>query len=469
MKTFTLLLLAALCILLQPTLLSSQTITLKSLWVKKASVSTMAFTSDGVRLVTGGVRSDNTAFGIINIWRVKDSTLLHTVTDSRMGTTDDIAISKNDTTIISGHGSVECAGEGACGAVLPGMFKTSITGNIKRFINDSGYIIPAVAYSPDNTTIATGTNFNNTGNILIYDSAFHLKLVLQNHVIETASLKFTPDGKYLVSGNDSNYEGTVKIWDYKTGKLIRTLINGDYVTGGGAAPLIDISPDGQYIAGGGGGYNMATRIWRVSDGALIFTLPINSGEYYGNNTPVFTPDGNYVVSGITLYSSGIGFHGFINFWRLSNGALVKTINDNYGAPQSGGIRTLTFSKVKNYFAYSVDDELKMFSLSGLSNSQNIAGTISDAVKTGNESYHTSAFPNPFKTLATITYKLASKQKVSLCVYDMEGRKIVCLVNGEKEAGTYTATFNAGKLYAGMYIYKLITEENTKTGNVVLIK
>ena len=225
MEIFTSSLFAALFILLLPAFVSSQTITLKQLWVKNASVSTMEFTSDGVKLVTGGIRSDNTAFGNINIWRVKDSTLLHTITDSRMGTTNDVDISKNDTMILSGHGSVECAGDGACSAVLPGLFKTSIFGNKKKFLNDSGYIIPAIAYSPDNTMIAAGTNFNNTGNIFIYDSAFHLQRVLHNHVIETASLKFTPDGRYLVSGNDSNYKGSVIIWDYKTGKFIRNMAN----------------------------------------------------------------------------------------------------------------------------------------------------------------------------------------------------------------------------------------------------
>ena len=447
----------------------SQTITLKQLWVKKASVSAMEFTSDGIRLVTGGIRSDNTAFGNINIWRVKDSVLLHTITDSRMGTTNDVDISKNDTMILSGHGSVECAGDGACGAVLPGLFKTSITGNIKKFLNDSGYIIPAIAYSPDNTMIAAGTNFNNTGNIHIYDSAFHLKRVLQNHVIETASLKFTPDGKYLVSGNDSNYYGSVKIWDYKTGKLIRNMANGDYVNGGGAAPQIDVSPNSQYIASGGGGYNMATRIWRVSDGKLIFTLPINSGDYTGSNAPKFSPDGNYIFSGISLYSSGIGWHGLIYIWRMSDGALVKTITDNYGSPQFGGVRTLAFSKVKNYFAYSVNDELKVFSLSGLTVSQAVAVNTGDAVQTNNTSFHATIFPNPVTTTANIRYSLSLKQKVSLSVYDAAGRKVADLVNGIKEAGNYTVLFNGAGLKAGVYIYKLVTENNSESGKIILGK
>ena len=467
-KNCTLSVISILLVSLMPAFTFSQTISLKQLWVKNTSVLTMKFTPDGNSLVTGGIRSDNNSFGQIKIWQASTGKTLDSITNGSMGVTDAVDISKNGQTIISGHGSIQCAGDGACGAVLPGFFKFSIAGRQQLFSNDSVQPVPAIAYSPDNTTIAVGTNANNTGNIRIYDSSFHFKRSLQNNSIESVSLKFTPDGKYLVSGNDSNRYGSVKVWDYTTGKLIRKMTNGDYVTGGGSEPQVDVSPDGKYIAGGGDGYNMATRIWNVSNGKLVYTLTINSGDYYGNNIPVFSPDGKYVFSGIALYSSGIGWHGLIYIWRLSDGKLMQIITDNYGSPQSGGIEALAFSKANNYFAYSVYNELKTFSISGLGTP--VAYSPGNDLRiTNGASFNTIVFPNPVTTAAIIQYSLPSRQKVAISIYDIQGRKIIDLVNGEKDAGIYTVTFNAAKLTAGIYLYRVLTAAGAESGKIVVSK
>jgi hypothetical protein len=61
-------------------------------------------------------------------------------------------------------------------------------------------------------------------------------------------------------------------------------------------------------------------------------------------------------------------------------------------------------------------------------------------------------------------------EVSLKVFDMLGCKVTRLVGSEwKSAGKYTATFNAGNLSSGMYIYRLNAGNTMFTKKRTLIK
>jgi hypothetical protein len=64
------------------------------------------------------------------------------------------------------------------------------------------------------------------------------------------------------------------------------------------------------------------------------------------------------------------------------------------------------------------------------------------------------YPNPFKTSTTIRYSTPVDGKVSLKVYDAQGRKVVTLVNNNKPAGTYEVNFEGADLTPGIYYYEL---------------
>ena len=65
-------------------------------------------------------------------------------------------------------------------------------------------------------------------------------------------------------------------------------------------------------------------------------------------------------------------------------------------------------------------------------------------------------PNPFNPTTSIQYSIASKQNISLKVYDVLGNEIATLVNEEKLEGEYKIEFNAEKykLSSGVYFGKL---------------
>jgi len=66
------------------------------------------------------------------------------------------------------------------------------------------------------------------------------------------------------------------------------------------------------------------------------------------------------------------------------------------------------------------------------------------------------YPNPFNPVTKIDYDIPFDSKVKLIVFDILGREVKNLVNGDlTKAGYYTAEFNATNLSSGAYFYRII--------------
>ncbi|HLA69820.1 MAG TPA: Ig-like domain-containing protein [Bacteroidota bacterium] len=84
------------------------------------------------------------------------------------------------------------------------------------------------------------------------------------------------------------------------------------------------------------------------------------------------------------------------------------------------------------------------------------------------------FPNPFNPVTAISYQLPAKagtalSKVQLSVFDVLGREVAVLVNEEKQAGTYSTTWNASSMPSGVYFYTLVTPEYRASKKMILVK
>lgn len=80
------------------------------------------------------------------------------------------------------------------------------------------------------------------------------------------------------------------------------------------------------------------------------------------------------------------------------------------------------------------------------------------------------YPNPFNPTTTIEFSLAEKSKVLLKVYDILGREVALLLNGEFDAGIlHQVKFDASQLPSGMYFYRLEAGENMLVKKLLLIK
>ena len=79
------------------------------------------------------------------------------------------------------------------------------------------------------------------------------------------------------------------------------------------------------------------------------------------------------------------------------------------------------------------------------------------------------FPNPFNPTTIIKYATPKNEKVTIDIYDLLGRKVTELVNGEVTAGYHEIEFNAGNLASGIYFYKLSAGSYTQVNKMLLMK
>jgi len=80
-----------------------------------------------------------------------------------------------------------------------------------------------------------------------------------------------------------------------------------------------------------------------------------------------------------------------------------------------------------------------------------------------------AFPNPFTNNTTIQYNLTTTGQVSVSVFDISGREVASLTNGNQAPGTHSAVFDASGLHDGIYFYKLQSENDLQTGKLILAR
>src|ERR1700722_17436902 len=79
-----------------------------------------------------------------------------------------------------------------------------------------------------------------------------LRETLKGHRHVAASVAFSPDGRTLASGS---YDGTIKLWNVKTGKQQATLKGDSF-----RVNSVAYSPDGKRLASAGSG-DQAIKLW----------------------------------------------------------------------------------------------------------------------------------------------------------------------------------------------------------------
>jgi hypothetical protein len=79
------------------------------------------------------------------------------------------------------------------------------------------------------------------------------------------------------------------------------------------------------------------------------------------------------------------------------------------------------------------------------------------------------YPNPFNPSTTIAFALPKSSQVRLDVHDVFGRRVGTLVDGQREAGSYSITWTANNLPSGTYFYTLQTDTGMQMKKMVLMK
>ncbi|MCW8809629.1 MAG: M1 family aminopeptidase [Ignavibacteriaceae bacterium] len=79
------------------------------------------------------------------------------------------------------------------------------------------------------------------------------------------------------------------------------------------------------------------------------------------------------------------------------------------------------------------------------------------------------YPNPFNPSTTIEYSIPKSGNVTLKIFNVLGKEVATLVNGQNEAGKHIVNFDATDLNSGVYFYKIEAGSFVDTKKMILLK
>ncbi len=200
-------------------------------------------------------------------------------------------------------------------------------------------------------------------------------------------------------------------------------------------------------------------------------------------------DSAMMVSGI-IYSNAYLIDGYTNTFHFGGQTRVDSVlsvNDSESVPAGTFTNCLVVSETHFDTAGTVIYHELHYYASGIGMVKNIR-TVPDSEAHTDEliNYTTTAvrdtknlipsglmlyqnYPNPFNPSTTINYNIPKSSFVTIKVYDVLGREVTTLVKEEKMPGSYSVTFDSGKLVSGVYFYQLRAGDYTSIKKMVLLK
>jgi WD40 repeat protein len=142
-------------------------------------------------------------------------------------------------------------------------------------------------FPPDSTRYVCGCCDNNLCVFDIGTGQWVIGLFV-GHTSTVVSVRFSLDGKYIVSAAHAIRDNTIRIWNEQTGQLA-TCFSKSQIQ---AVSSVTFSPDGKYIVSGSS--VGVVRVWDVHTSRVIVRLlPRNT---YALRAVDFSPDGDYILT-----------------------------------------------------------------------------------------------------------------------------------------------------------------------------
>jgi WD40 repeat protein/serine/threonine protein kinase len=235
---------------------------LKTLRGHMGQVPSVAFSPDGLRVVTGS--SDGTA----KVWDEGTGRELRTLVGHSSGI-GAVAFSPDGLKIASGSTDQTV------------KVWDALNGKILQSIKAHDGYVTSVAFSPDGQRIVTGS-VDKTARIWEAASGSHL-LTLEGHTGEIRFVAFSLDGERIFTGSEDH---TAKVWETATGKPLLVFKGERDWLGSGA-----FSPDGQRIV------TVKDNIAKVWETATGKELVIFKGHSKSISSAAFSRDGQRLVTG----------------------------------------------------------------------------------------------------------------------------------------------------------------------------
>ena len=79
------------------------------------------------------------------------------------------------------------------------------------------------------------------------------------------------------------------------------------------------------------------------------------------------------------------------------------------------------------------------------------------------------YPNPFNPICTIQLDIPKNDNIDLTIYDIYGNNIYNIYKGTIIPGKYKFTWDASKFSSGIYLVRIIANQQYSTKKVVFLK
>ena len=207
----------------------------------------------------------------------------------------------------------------------------------------------------------------------------------------------------------------------------------------------------------------------------VTSISIDSGEYivFGRNTDSAVNggyDADYVYSGFQLANSEDEIK-LID----AEGRIVDVIEYNSSFPYSSGasmyLKNITYDN-------AVDTSWAMSEVEYGSGDLGTPGRAWDDTLSTASNFDFGipqtfvlypSFPNPFNPITTIKFSVETFHAMSLRIFDITGRVVETLLNGEIPVGNHEITWNASRQPSGVYIVQLSNGKSVQTQKLILLK
>jgi WD40 repeat protein len=246
-------------------------------FTRSIGVHAMAFSRDGRYLLMGAKGGGEVGLWDARTWKELKKLHGHTVTEC----VEDFAFSPDGKSILTG---------GSYSIKRWDLDTGRETGDITHATFFGRNQSMAIAFSPDQRlAFLKGIGFFSLWDVAsgrrlwIYGGNTGGQRWSGGAAIYSNSVKYSPDGQYVLSGEDK----VLKLRDAGTGYVVRTYIE----EGSGQIDAVAFSPDGRYALAGS--QDGKIRLWDVQSGARVRTFTGHSDEISGL---AFSPDGKKIIS-----------------------------------------------------------------------------------------------------------------------------------------------------------------------------
>jgi WD40 repeat protein len=198
---------------------------------------------------------------------------------------------------------------------------------------DHGTAVFSAVFSPDGRWIVSG---NQDGKVSVWDPSTGQKLLaFAAHERHIHSVAFDPEGRCLAT---ASWDGTIRLWNFDSQRAAEKPSLKHTLPGHqDQAHSVAFSPDGQRLVSGGEDH--IVRVWDVSTGREIFALRGHTGPVC---CVAYSPDGQWLASASADKS--------VKIWNASTGQEKLTFN-RHRAP----VWSVAFSRDGRWVASSTED------------------------------------------------------------------------------------------------------------------